>query len=84
MCCVQLSRISRVAVVGANGAGKSTLIKLLVGETIPDLGTGEVRFTKKVNISMVNIIMVNRETCIPYLSYSRVDAHTLPAHSPLH
>lgn len=35
--------MSRVAVVGANGAGKSTLIKLLVGETMPDLGTGEVR-----------------------------------------
>ena len=32
----QLTRNSRVAVVGANGAGKSTLIKLLVGETLPD------------------------------------------------
>ena len=31
-----------MAVVGANGAGKSTLIKLLVGETLPDLNQGEV------------------------------------------
>lgn len=28
---------SRVAVVGANGAGKSTLIKLLTGETEPEV-----------------------------------------------
>jgi len=33
---------SRIAVVGANGAGKSTLIKLLVQETQPDPGSGEV------------------------------------------
>ena len=38
----QLTRNSRVAVVGANGAGKSTLIKLLVGEALPDAGSGEV------------------------------------------
>jgi ABC-type bacteriocin/lantibiotic exporter with double-glycine peptidase domain len=28
---------SRIAVLGANGAGKSTLIKLLCGETEPDV-----------------------------------------------
>merc|ERR1711959_400521 len=30
--CLEASRISRVAVIGANGAGKSTAIKLLTGE----------------------------------------------------
>jgi len=39
---LQLCRASRVAVIGANGAGKSTLIKMLVGETLPDEGSGEV------------------------------------------
>ncbi|KAI9282715.1 P-loop containing nucleoside triphosphate hydrolase protein [Sporodiniella umbellata] len=34
-----LSLSSRVAVVGPNGAGKSTMIKLLTGETIPQIGT---------------------------------------------
>ena len=34
----QVSLNSRVAVVGPNGAGKSTLIKVLTGETIPQLG----------------------------------------------
>merc|ERR1711959_700773 len=30
--CLEASRVSRVAVIGANGAGKSTAIKLLTGE----------------------------------------------------
>ncbi|KAL0079012.1 P-loop containing nucleoside triphosphate hydrolase protein [Phycomyces blakesleeanus] len=34
-----LSLSSRVAVVGPNGAGKSTMIKLLTGESIPQIGT---------------------------------------------
>ena len=37
----QLSLSSRVAIIGANGAGKSTLIKLLTGETIPQIGKVE-------------------------------------------
>ena len=37
----QLTLSSRVAIIGANGAGKSTLIKLLTGETIPQLGRVE-------------------------------------------
>jgi len=39
---VKLCLGSRVAILGANGAGKSTLIKLLVQETQPDEGSGEV------------------------------------------
>ena len=39
---VKLCLGSRVAVLGANGAGKSTLIKLLVQESTPDEGSGEV------------------------------------------
>jgi len=38
---LQVSLSSRVAVLGPNGSGKSTLVKLLVGETEPNLG-GEV------------------------------------------
>ena len=34
---VRCSLGSRIAVLGANGAGKSTLIKLLCGETEPDV-----------------------------------------------
>ncbi|KAI9449405.1 P-loop containing nucleoside triphosphate hydrolase protein [Lactarius psammicola] len=34
-----LSLSSRVGIIGPNGAGKSTLIKLLTGETEPQLGT---------------------------------------------
>ncbi|KAF9170284.1 translational elongation factor EF-1 alpha [Mortierella sp. AD011] len=34
----QVSLNSRVAVVGPNGAGKSTLIKVLTGETVPQVG----------------------------------------------
>ncbi|KAF9437120.1 translational elongation factor EF-1 alpha [Entomortierella beljakovae] len=34
----QVSLNSRVAVVGPNGAGKSTLIKVVTGETIPQVG----------------------------------------------
>lgn len=36
-----LSLSSRTAIIGANGAGKSTLIKLLTGETIPQIGKVE-------------------------------------------
>lgn len=39
---VKVCLASRVAVLGKNGAGKSTLIKMLVQETEPDAGTGEV------------------------------------------
>lgn len=39
---VKVSLGSRVHVAGANGAGKSTLIKMLVKETEPDEGSGEV------------------------------------------
>ncbi|KAL8703733.1 MAG: hypothetical protein Q9201_003079 [Fulgogasparrea decipioides] len=38
-CILTLS--SRTAIIGANGAGKSTLIKLLTGETIPQIGKVE-------------------------------------------
>ncbi|KAI0823669.1 P-loop containing nucleoside triphosphate hydrolase protein [Trametes gibbosa] len=34
-----LSLSSRVGIVGPNGAGKSTLVKLLTGETVPQVGT---------------------------------------------
>ncbi|KAG0346314.1 translational elongation factor EF-1 alpha [Podila humilis] len=34
----QVSLNSRVAVIGPNGAGKSTLIKVLTGETVPQVG----------------------------------------------
>ncbi|KAF9962735.1 translational elongation factor EF-1 alpha [Modicella reniformis] len=34
----QVSLNSRVAVIGPNGAGKSTLIKVVTGETIPQIG----------------------------------------------
>jgi elongation factor 3 len=37
----QLTLSSRVAIIGGNGAGKSTLIKLLTGETIPQIGKVE-------------------------------------------
>lgn len=36
-----ISLSSRVGIVGPNGAGKSTLIKLLTGETLPDIGRVE-------------------------------------------
>merc|ERR1719464_1000893 len=36
---LQVSQVSRVAVIGANGAGKSTAIKVLVGEQKPTQGT---------------------------------------------
>tara|TARA_Y100000389_G_scaffold202779_1_gene249163 strand:- start:481 stop:2946 length:2466 start_codon:yes stop_codon:yes gene_type:complete len=39
---VQVSQASRIACIGPNGAGKSTLIKVLVGETKPDIGCPEV------------------------------------------
>ena len=39
---IKLCLASRVAVLGANGAGKSTLIRLMVQETEPDAGSGEV------------------------------------------
>ena len=38
---VALSLSSRTAIIGPNGAGKSTLIKLLTGETIPQIGRVE-------------------------------------------
>ena len=38
-CALTLS--SRTAIIGANGAGKSTLIKLLTGETVPQVGKVE-------------------------------------------
>merc|ERR1712139_757252 len=36
---VQVSMVSRVAIVGPNGAGKSTMIKCLLGELKPTSGT---------------------------------------------
>jgi len=36
---VQVSMLSRVAIVGPNGAGKSTMIKCLLGELKPTVGT---------------------------------------------
>ena len=39
---VKVCLASRIAVLGANGAGKSTMIRLLVQESEPDPGSGEV------------------------------------------
>lgn len=39
---LQVSLSSRVAILGPNGSGKSTLIKLLTGETEPNVGKGQV------------------------------------------
>ncbi|MDR3190334.1 MAG: ABC-F family ATP-binding cassette domain-containing protein [Lactobacillaceae bacterium] len=36
---LQVQDKSRIALVGRNGAGKSTLIKMIIGETQPDVGT---------------------------------------------
>ena len=44
---------SRIAVLGANGAGKSTLIKLLVQETEPDAGSGEVWKHRNLRVAYV-------------------------------
>ena len=44
---------SRIGVLGANGAGKSTLIKLLVQETEPDLGCGEIWKHRNLRIAYV-------------------------------
>ncbi|KAJ0425266.1 P-loop containing nucleoside triphosphate hydrolase protein [Aspergillus carlsbadensis] len=38
---LSLSLSSRVAIIGGNGAGKSTFIKMLTGETIPQVGKVE-------------------------------------------
>lgn len=48
---VQVSLVSRVAIIGANGAGKSTLIKLLVGEL--GLQSGELYRHPNVRIAYV-------------------------------
>lgn len=50
---LKLVLASRVAVVGANGAGKSTLIKLVVRETEPDPGSGEVWAHHNLRIAYV-------------------------------
>ena len=40
MCCVVCVVVT--VIVGSNGAGKTTLMKLLVGETEPMDGVGEI------------------------------------------
>ncbi|KAF9577408.1 translational elongation factor EF-1 alpha, partial [Lunasporangiospora selenospora] len=47
----QVSLNSRVAVIGPNGAGKSTLIKVVTGETIPQLGD----VTKHMNLRVAYV-----------------------------
>jgi elongation factor 3 len=44
---------SRVAVLGANGAGKSTMIKMMVQETQPDEGSGEVWKHRNLRLAYV-------------------------------
>ena len=50
---VQCSQASRIACIGPNGAGKSTLIKLLVGETKPDVGCPEIYRHQNCRIAYV-------------------------------
>ena len=50
---VQCSQASRIACIGPNGAGKSTLIKVLVGETKPDLGCPEIYRHQNCRIAYV-------------------------------
>ena len=55
---VKVCLASRIAVLGANGAGKSTLIRLLVQETEPDPGSGEV--WKHHNLRVAYVAQVTR------------------------
>lgn len=50
---IRLCLASRVAIVGANGAGKTTLLKMLVGESEPTPGVGELWKHHNLRISYV-------------------------------
>lgn len=62
---------SRIAVVGTNGAGKSTLIKLLVQETQPDPGSGEV--WKHQNLRLAYVAQHSFHHIEQHLDQSPVD-----------
>ena len=62
---------SRIGVLGANGAGKSTLIKLLVQETEPDLGQGEI--WKHMNLRIAYVAQHSFHHVEQHLEESPVD-----------
>lgn len=62
---------SRIAVLGANGAGKSTMIKMLVQETEPDEGSGEV--WKHMNCRVAYVAQHSLHHVEQHLDVSPVD-----------
>jgi elongation factor 3 len=68
---VKLCLASRVAVLGVNGAGKSTLIRLLVQETEPDEGSGEV--WKHHNLRLAYVAQHSFHHIEEHLDHSPVD-----------
>lgn len=70
-CSVKVCLSSRIAVLGANGAGKSTLIKMLVQETEPDEGSGEV--WKHMNLRIAYVAQHSLHHVDQHLETSPVD-----------